>query len=337
MTSIYDIAAKAGVSPTTVSLVLNGKSDKLRISQKTRERILAAAAELKYVPNAMARKMSNRTLKKTPQVAFFWAPTQNPYILNAFIDKLHAMIASGAIEEVQLSIYPYDNGELYKQEGLIVDPVYNAIILPLVDEDDVRFLDGANTNTPVVTLLESTPRYHSVTIAYREAGRTAAEVFLSHGRTAPAVISSALPIKIIRDRVGAFVERFRESGAEAPPVEREGSTFKPESGYAAASRLLESGRVPDCVFASHAELALGAIERFKAAGLRIPGDIELISFGGDVIAELCSPSLTAITYDLGELSASALTIVSEALAGTVKGPVRAVSPVSIAYRESCPR
>lgn len=337
MTSIYDIAAKAGVSPTTVSLVLNGKSDKLRISPKTRERILEAASELKYIPNAMARKLSNRTLKKTPQVAFFWAPTQNPHILNAFIERLHSMVASGAIEEVQLSIHPYDNGELHRQESLIVDPVYNAIILPLVDEADVRFLDGAEATTPLVTLLESTPRYHSVTIAYREAGQTAAEVFLSHGRRSPAVISSAMPIKIIRDRVGAFAERFGQSGVGEPPVEMEGLTFKPEFGYAAASRLLRAGRVPDCVFVSHSELALGAIARFKEAGLGVPGDIELISFGGDMIAELYSPSLTNITYDLGDVSASALTIVSLALSGSVKSPVRAVSPVSIAYRASCPR
>lgn len=337
MISIYDIAAKTGVSPTTVSLVLNGKSDRLRISLKTRERILAAASELKYIPNAMARKLSNRTLKKTPQVAFFWAPTQNPHILNAFIERLHTMIASGEIEEVQLSIHPYDNGKLYRQESLIVDPVYNAIILPLVDDDDVRFLDGADASTPLVTLLESTPRYHAVTIAYREAGRTAAEVFLSHGRRSPAVIASAMPIKIIADRVNAFAERLIEGGVEAPPVEREGQTFRPEFGYAATSRLLESGRAPDCVFVSHSELALGAIERFKTAGLSVPGDVELISFGGDLVAELSSPPLTNITYDLGDLSAAALKIVSEALAGEAKEPVRAVSPVSIVYRESCPR
>lgn len=336
MISIYDIATRAGVSPTTVSLVLNGKSEKLRISRKTRERILEVASELRYVPNTMARKLSNRTLKKTPQLAFFWAPTQNPHILNAFMESLHAMIAASAIEEVQLSIHPYDNGELDRQESLIVDPVYNAIILPMVDERDVRFLEGCKTTTPIVTLLESTPRYHSVTIAYREAGRTAAEIFISRGRTAPAVIASAMPIKIIRDRVDGFVDRFLESGIAAPRVEREGDTFKSEFGYAAASRLLESGKVPDSVFVSHSELAVGAIKRFKTAGLRVPEDIELISFGGDLIAELHSPTLTTIRYDLGDISASALTIVSKALSGAARVPIRVVSPLTLVYRESCP-
>ena len=95
MATIKDVAKAAGVSVTTVSIIINGKAEERKISEATRDRVLETMRELGYQPNLSARRLRNQDSKK-PVIAFFWPIDYRTTILTSSVTMITVLLASTA-------------------------------------------------------------------------------------------------------------------------------------------------------------------------------------------------------------------------------------------------
>ena len=191
MASIYDIAKLAGVSYSTVSLILNNRGDDLRISKKTQEKVKQIAKEQGYVPNVHARKLISKDIKNIPEIALFWSPTQHPIFLNSMISKLNEMMNEGIVPDMSVTIYPFENDHLDKMEKILKGNFVHGIIIPVAEEKDIRYLRQLDIQVPVITIYRSARKYHSVDVDNYTNGKVAGEIFHMLGMKRVGILRNA--------------------------------------------------------------------------------------------------------------------------------------------------
>ena len=158
MATIKDVAALAGVSLSTVSIVANGRAKQRNISQVTQERVLDAMREVGYRPSVAARKL--RGGKERRQLTVFWADDFREIMLARFLKGLHAKLEQCGVE-LDVGVETYRNGELPRVGALCGAPTFDAAIIANASPDDLAFLAEMKPLAPMVLYnreLEATPR-----------------------------------------------------------------------------------------------------------------------------------------------------------------------------------
>ncbi|MFF5262707.1 LacI family DNA-binding transcriptional regulator [Actinomadura viridis] len=327
MASVKDVARHAGVSVATVSRVLN---DSVPVLPGTRDRVLAAVAELGYRPNAVARSLRTDA---TRTIGLVIGDILNPFfteLARAVEDEARALGYSVVIGNADERPDRQDHyvGTLLERrvDGLLLCPT--AEVTPLV-RDMVR--DGR----PLVFLDRTLPGL-DVPAVRVDGGAAIAELVrhlyaLGHRRvafiTGPALLSTG------RERTEAFTAAMRAHGLPVRPEYLEAGDFQAASGRAGAARLLDLPEPPDAIFVGDNLMALGALDEIRARGLRIPQDVALACYDDLPWFTHLDPPVTAVAQPVRELGRRAVRV----LAGRMEG--RAVSsvvlPARLVVRRSC--
>ncbi len=322
-----DVAKLAGVAPTTVSAVLNGRGAELKLAEATRRRVEQAARELRYVPNAAARalrRQGSRTL------GLLWAP--------GFRDTLiEATYLARELDYFVVLLPPS------QQDRDPIATVRDAGIAGLLCPTGPGEAFGAElleAGIPVVWLDPYSDDDHgaadpSIGIDNRAGTGQLAQRLLDRGCASLLVVGgpdSALPAEGT-DRVGPRYQPLLEAfGDRCTAVHATG--WNALAGREAMRQVLAAGDRPDAVFASSDQLAAGAINACVGAGLRVPDDIAIAGFGNADIGEVLMPSLTTVTWPRVELARSGVRELVRAIDGGADGPVRESIPTELIIRES---
>jgi LacI family transcriptional regulator len=294
-----DVAAAAGVSRTTVSFVLNERAG-VKIPDETRRRVLAAAAQLDYHPNSVARQLAGGAsralglvLRQTPeQVA-------NDGVLAETLRGLSTAARAANHRVLVETLAPGDGhyANLLRSgrtDGLIVSgPRY----------DDEELVELVRDGFPVV-IQGSQPGLDvpSVDVDNEAGARLAVEHLLALGHRRIACITNApLAYTAASERLTGYREALAVAGlAEDPDLIAEGS-FDAPSGHRAMAEIL-ARTTPDAIFVASDVVAIGAIAGLRDAGLTVPGDVSVVGFDAIPLAAYLDPPLTTIrlpAYDLG--------------------------------------
>ncbi len=341
MVSIYDIANAVGVSPSTVSFVLNGRAEKMRISKAKQKMILEAANQMGYIPNMTARKLSLRNIQHTPEIALCWSPAQHSQFLNIFIDMLQDMTFSGEVREMRFTILPYKNGELEKMESVLSANYYNGIVVPPVSKADIDFLTNTSIQVPTVLLYGDIPQYHLVSVDNSRIGTEIAAIFHRHGHKSVGILQPVYKQSsiTIAQRNSGFLNTCQSLEIEARVVTSgldKPSSNKVEEGKIAAKKMLEENKLPSALYIQNDSLALGALSVFSERGICIPKDIEIIVYGNNDSLEIHHPSITTVNYPTEEIARTCITIMANSLDMPGTAPVRKIIDTPFVFRESCP-
>lgn len=291
------VAARAGVSRSTVSRVINWPS---RVPEKVVASVRAAIDELGYVPNQAARSLaSHRALTIAlviPQdtARFFADPYYSSVIpgVTKFLSTtdytLSLLIASEADAEKTRRYLLSGNvdGALvlshHTQDRLYVEI---ARELPMVFGGRPTGYDGGHL--------------HIVDIDNEAAARTATRRLAEAGRTRIAAIAGP---QDIASGIARFVGwRAAMNDAGQPDDLLEFSDWSIEGGVAAAHRLLERGEPFDGLFAASAQIAVGALDVLREAGLAVPAAVAITAIDNDHYAQSAVPALTTIEQPTAEL------------------------------------
>ena len=340
MVSIYDIAKEVGVSASTVSLVLNGKGKKMRISRETEKLILETAKRMGYIPNMSARKLRVNKARHIPEIALCWSPTQHSLFLNTFINVLQNMISSGEVREMRFMILPYKNGELEKLESVISTNYFNGIVVPPVLKEDIEFLEKTNIQVPVIMLYGDIPQYNLVSVDNYKVGEEIAGIFHRHGHNTVGIMQSIemRPTISVEQRKESFLKSCQDfkmevkeisSGLPAPILN------KVEEGKIAAQKMIEENNFPTALFIQNDLLALGALSVFAEHGINIPEDMEIIVYGVNDLLEIHNPPITSVSYPTEEISRECILVIDNALNNPGTRPVRKIIDMTYVFRESC--
>lgn len=304
-----DVAKLAGVSRTTVSFVLNDVPG-MRISQETRQRVLDAARELDYHPDASARRLvTGRTQilayveRQSPEQAF--ADAFMPQVLRGVHDA-----ASRDGYEILFAPIPLEssNGRFSRLlKGRHVD----GIILsgPRTDDSELRkLLEGMS---PIV-LQGQWPEINapSVDVDNVKSARLATEHLISLGHThigmivhAPDSFTASL------SRVRGYRLALEAHGLQFNQDLVRYADFTPTSGEKAFRSILETSDPPTAIFISSDTVAIGAIRASQEMGYQIPDDLAIVGFDDIPMSVYLDPPLTTIrlpAYGLGWAAANLL-------------------------------
>lgn len=307
--TLHDVALVAGVSIKTVSNVVNHYP---HVRPATRERVLAAIAQLDYRPNLSARGLRSG---KTGVIGLAIPELRQNY----FAELADAIIRAAAVHNVGVVIDQTSatrDGELAALSGERLRLTDGILFSPeRLGQDDVDLL---NVAFPLVLLGERIfggPTDH-VTMQNVESARAATEHLLGIGRRRIAVIG-AHPLKQDDIRSANLrVRGYREAleGAGMPYDEtlvRVAAPWHRENGAAAMRLLLEEGVEFDALFALNDTLGLGALRALGEAGVRVPDDVAVIGFDNIDESRFSVPSMSSVDPGRDQIAQMAVDLLLE--------------------------
>ena len=321
--SIYTVAQRAGVSIATVSRVLR---DSGPVAATTRERVLAAAAELSWSPNRLAAGLAAR-VHGAAGIVF-------PDLAGPYFSQVVLGFEEQAVADDRSALILATHGRLNADE-MVLDLATRVDGLVVMDrtvtDEVVRCLEGRGS--PVVLLARpavgATPavRAESLDAATRI---TAHLIALGHTRLAFLGDPEAAPD--VDDRWRGFLVAHLEAGLPAPgkPVR---SGFVQDEGYAAGTALLDDAARPTAVVCANDEAALGVYAAARDLGLRIPDDVAVTGWDDIPAARAVTPPLATVRQPMRELGRQAGALLSARIAGV---PADSLTlPTEIVLRASC--
>lgn len=289
MTSLKDVATLAGVSPSTVSRVINGT---IFVTEETRHRVEEAIATVNYRPNLLAQGLR---LKATKNIALLVPEISDPSYYTLMIKYIEE---SAANHGLNLMIINTRND--YAREAATIDLLLrqriNGIIFSRVsDESHVVNLSRTIT-TPMVVIDRAfhNEKVPNVTIDNYKAGVMAAEHLIACGCTRIATITGNFKISLSRDRFQGFEDTLKKHGYElSPDLVFEGE-FEYETGVAGVSKFLRGGIPFDGIWGHNDLIAAGAISTLLRQKLRVPQDVDVMGMDNLKFASMFYPSITTI-------------------------------------------
>lgn len=302
--TLADVAQLAGLSTTTVSMVLNDRPN-TRLSKDAADRVRSAAAKLNYRPNPAARGLR---LGKTRTVGFISDEVT--------ITRYASAMIRGLLEEAEAR----DHTVLISESGRRADRIARALDLMLDRQADgiVFGLMGAKQiDVPVLADLPvvianatSTPGHPCVLPDEYRAGYEAAKYLLDRGHRRIGFIgrSEALLDPAISATIGSRYAGLDAAMAEAGlsfAHQVDGRYWEPDFGYSGAREILDQADVTAIVSAND-RVAFGVYQAAQERGLRIPGDLSVISFDDEYLASYLRPTLTTMQIPYLEIGRTAL-------------------------------
>ncbi len=337
MVTISEVARKAGVSPSTVSLVLNSKQGLIKISQSTRERVLRVADELGYSPNVFAKSL--RT-KQTGTVLILVFDIIDPF--NAFLMRgaegyfashgYHTFFCEVEHDANKLSKY-ISNAEKRLFEGILITA--NSFE---IKADTVELLRKKGIPAVVIgrRLNSSIP---TVSIDNEQGAYIASKHLLGLGHRDIGLITGPPQYVDSGERLEGVKRAVREHRIEIPEeniVQINQLGWGPEAGYDCMRQLLvnrERDRVT-AVFAFDDISALGAIRAIYEENLKIPEDISIVGFDNMPGSAFYNPPLTTVDYGLTGIGLKGAKMLIELIKGEKEKVENSVTSSELIVRKS---
>ncbi|WP_370949996.1 LacI family DNA-binding transcriptional regulator [Amycolatopsis sp. cg5] len=326
--TIADVAARAGVSKTTVSRVLNGKGE---LDSATAARIRDLIAEMGYVPSARAVGLARG---RTRIVAMLLPSLNWPWM---------GEVLQGVVEVVEsqgygLLVFTCTRGDesLRHFASQVSAQSFDGLVV-IEPDGTLDYIATLHEQGLPVVLIDDrghSPRFPSVRSTNHDGARAAAGHLLELGRRRPLIIAGDERFGCVRERLAGFAEAYARAGLTLDAALRLDGDFTYESGRLAARRALEHGLEFDAVFAHNDVMAVAAMQVLRGAGRRIPEDVAVIGFDDLPLAAQADPPLTAVRQPVREMGAAAARALLAHLAGTPLPETPAILPATLTVRAS---
>jgi DNA-binding LacI/PurR family transcriptional regulator len=325
---IGDVARRAGVSPATVSRVLNGSA---RVTDARREKVERAIDQLGFRPSSLARGLSlGRTGSLGVIAPFFthWGTTSR---LRGITTAAKAVGYDLMIFDVETARQRADALDKFARrdrvDGLLV------LSVPLDDAAAARLL---RERLPVVVVDIERPEFSRVTIDDVAGGRLATEHLLERGHRRIGYVGdlpdSELGFTVSTRRHRGYCEALAAAGADVDPQLTGLSAHGREGAFASAADMIALSDPPTAIFAASDLQAIGVLEAADRAGLRVPADLAVIGFDDIEIADVLG--LTTIRQPLADIGAAAVELLLAEVRDGPRGPVEIVKPLTLVPRRS---
>jgi LacI family transcriptional regulator len=309
--TLKDIAKKVGVSPTTVSLVLN-QADDGRISEETQKKILETAKELGY---KTGRTLSSAALPMHPTIGLVITDIRNPFFTEL----------SSVIEDVA-SRYGYNiilcnTLENLKKESEFLDVLWrrrvDGLIIAPVDAHDSNVEDFLERDIPVVLVDRYLPGVEASTVLIDnvQGAFLATDYLIRLGHRRIGLLKLHENITTGQDRLAGYLKALQMHDL---PVDEQlivNGSYTKEGGQQAALELLTRAEPPSAIFANSGTAALGAMLAFRERGIQIPHDVSFIRFDDEPWAQFTNPPLTVIAQPIQQIGTEAAQLLIQLIQG----------------------
>jgi DNA-binding LacI/PurR family transcriptional regulator len=334
--TLEDIARKVNKSVATVSRVLNGKDrEGIRISPKTREKILSLAKELNYHPNYLARHL----VKKDSRVIGLLVPDVLQVFFNEITYHLSRELDARGYDLLLAHSYEEAQPESKAIRMILSRRVNGIIVAPAMGQMNLELLESIRIPLILLDRYFRGKSFHTVTSDDVSGSRALVEHLLAQGVRRILFICGNTSTSVSLERLEGYRGALLAGGL---PVEealiRECGYFR-EDGYTVTRRLAEEGllRGVEAVMGVNDEVALGAMEALWENGLRVPEDILVAGYGDERYSKYLRVPLTSVRQPTDELAREACSMLMDLIEGR-QPPRRNVKvPCSLVVRRSTQR
>ncbi|WP_234533134.1 LacI family DNA-binding transcriptional regulator [Streptomyces shenzhenensis] len=345
---MYDVAERSGVSIATVSRVYRNAES---VRADTRERVLAAARELGYVPSGNARGLASRS---TGVLGLCFpdysdsdaeaAETEDDDAAMLYSDQIirgmeRAARRHGYALLIAASLKGGPESLVAKVAGRVDGFAVLARTVPTSE------LDVISQRQPVVMLAgpregaDTADHLDHIEVANFDGQRELTRHLIEdHGVRRPAYVGSSEESPDVQARFQGFLAACRDAGVEVGdrPVLRVGMMTQAEGAHAAEVLCERAGERPDAFVFANDQMAVGALHALERRGVRVPADVLVTGFDGIPLSRLVRPSLTTVHQPMLRMGEAAAELLVERLNGTRAGdPVSLMLPVAVVRRASC--
>jgi LacI family transcriptional regulator len=309
--------------------VLIGKGS---VSESTRQRIVAAAEQLGYVPNAVARGLVTRSTRTIGVVA----SDLSDYVLAQFVvgaereaRRQGHVIIIGTVDTEGTE------GERYLRT--LVERRVDGILLAAPElEQQPSIAPSLSASIPTVSI-------HAVPGAavslvgsnHAETGLLATRHLLGHGHRVIGTIVGPLTRRVVHSRLRGYQQALAEAGLAFDEHLIEAADWEVEGGYEATSRLVSRAPHLSAIFVQNDTMAIGALSALHELGRRVPDDCAIVACDNVPAARHTIPPLTTIQIPFYETGATAIRLLLERIATPSPEPGRVLLPVHLVRRRSC--
>ena len=302
--TIHDVAQHAGVSPMTVSRVINGESN---VREETRARVAASVAALRYLPNQAARSLASAD---ATHIGILYVNPSANYLSEFLLGSLEQSSLSGC----QLVIEKCEGAES-EVEAIrrLVKGGIDGVVLPppLCDsEESLKAVREAGISAVLVASGKPAPDMSALSINNFEAARAMTRHLLELGHRRIGFINGHPNQTATGQRFHGYVEAMTEAGLSVDADQVAQGYFTYRSGLEAAEKLLDSGR-PTAIFASNDDMAAATMAVAHRRGLDVPSDLAVTGFDDTPLAATVWPALTTIHQPIAEMAREAVRLLVE--------------------------
>ncbi|MDQ1112334.1 LacI family transcriptional regulator [Microbacterium testaceum] len=319
---LIDVATAAGVSPKTVSRVIN---DEAGVLPGTRDRVLQMVRDLGFVPDRSARELKRR---EADTIGILIDAISDPFFA-AFVSVVEELAIAEGLSVIFAST-GYDAArETAQLDRLTGHRLAGLIVAPVAVPAAV--LAGLRHRCPVVTVDRVRSGIDSIVIDDFGAAAEATAALLSHGHRRVAFMGEDVPYPTVSDRLAGYRSALEAAGvAFDPSLVVTDERFR--AGEAAeASLLLGRLDAPTALLCATSLAAIATVRAIRARGLRMPA---LISFGDFTLAEVLEPGITYVDHDPRLLGAAAFRRLRHLALHAHDAPTRTVVPTRLVPRGS---
>jgi DNA-binding LacI/PurR family transcriptional regulator len=304
--TMRDVASATGVSQSTVSRVLSGAPTAVPIAAKTRDRVLAAARDLGYRPNPLARGLRGM---RTMLLGVIVRDITDPFFAGA--------IEAGSIEASQRGyniVLGHAHGRADEAIALwrVLEARHCDAILLLGDmSDQPRLIDDLRgAHVPVVALWQGSRSDGIPSVSVDNRAGIVAVIdhlrALGHRRIG---FAAGRSLGDIQEREEAYVEYLTQLGEPPRDGYRQHARNDPPGGGEALAAMLELPEPPTAVIAATDVLAIGVLHEAYERGMRVPDDLSVTGFDDIPLAAFTVPALTTVRMPVREMVAAAVRMV----------------------------
>lgn len=331
--TIKDVAERAGLSLSTVSLAINNSG---YVSEGAKTKVLKAVQELGYHPSRAARGLASKT---SGNIGFILTDDHfsqaEPFYTKIFLGT------EFEARDHNYYILLTTVGRQFKESGptprfLLERNVDGVIIAGRINERLVEYIESLGLPIVLVDYELPRKRVSTVLIDNRKGAFLATQHLIDVGHRSIGFIGGDLDHPSIRERFSSFKNTVEEKGL--PLDEKFLVTDEKDTGvyngYSAAERLLGATRRPSAIFAANDAMAIGCIESAKQRGMKIPDDLAIIGFDDIEMGSHMDPTLSTVRVFKEELGVHAVRRLVEVVKNKTKAVITMYVPVELIVRES---
>lgn len=307
--TIYDVAKEAGVSIATVSKVINGKG---KISEETRELVIAIMERLDYQPSVIASALAG---KKTFTLGLLVPDISNPF----FAEIARAIEDQGQRHGYSVVMCSTDNKDekVERYIALLLQKSVDGIIIATGIDQKHILEQLLSKRIPVVLLARDMPLVAVNTVVVDDfvGGSLAASHLLELGHQRIAILGENPKVFSSRERIRGFRQTMEDRHVPFREDWLRYGDYKMEDGKLRALQLLQAEDRPTAIFACNDMLAVGALQAAKETGTRVPGELSIVSFDNTILAMVTDPPLTTIAQPMEYMGKMVVDLIVDELSG----------------------
>ncbi len=306
-TTIIDIAKKLKISASTVSRALNNHPD---IKPETKDLVKNTAKKLNYFPNPIARSLKN---KRSNVIGVIVPEIKHDFFSSAISGIEEVAYHSGYIILVCQSNESYER-EVVNTTALMQQRVAGLIVsISQNTRNGNHFKSLINMGIPLVFFDRACSDISAskVIIDDSKSAFKAVSYLIERGRKKIAHFSGPKVLKICEQRLKGYKDALKKANIPINSKLIRFGGLHELDGYNSMDALIKENIIPDSVFAVNDPVAIGAFQRIKEAGLKIPEDIAIVGFSNNKTSSLVEPSITTVDQPSFEMGKKASEILIE--------------------------